>query len=143
MSPVLKSQYQSSPGSKLRIMRWPVDLKCALACCEGEVSQHPICPHCAQRRRCTHQPPTASHSTQPVPLGGTAGSTACISVIDPPHRLPSRKREYHAGNSSNEPSTTPAPAASNSVAPNEPVGTPIPCTPAVTAAFMSAGVSPT
>ena len=31
-------------------------------------------PHWAQRRRWNHQPPAASHSTQPVPLGGTHGS---------------------------------------------------------------------
>ena len=40
-----------------------------------------MCPHCAHRRRWTHQPPAASHSTQPVPLGGTEGSIPGISVI--------------------------------------------------------------
>src|SRR5712692_5389360 len=54
---------------------------CAVACCMGEVSQQPMCPHCAHRRRCTHQPPAASHSTQPSPLGGTEGSIPGISVI--------------------------------------------------------------
>src|ERR1039457_2083309 len=59
----------------------PVAAACALACCEGEVSQQPICPHWAHRRRCSHQPPAASHSAQPVPLGATVGSIPCISVI--------------------------------------------------------------
>src|ERR1700754_4819949 len=56
----------------------PVSRQWAEACRANESSQHPMCPHDAQRRRCTHQPPTASHSTQPVPLGGTAGSTAVL-----------------------------------------------------------------
>jgi ribosome-associated toxin RatA of RatAB toxin-antitoxin module len=38
-----------------------------------------MCPQAAQRRRCTHQPPAASHSMQPVPLGGTAGSTESLT----------------------------------------------------------------
>jgi hypothetical protein len=49
--------------------------------CDGEVSQPPMCPHCAHRRRCSHQPPFASHSTQPVPLGGTDGSIPGTMVI--------------------------------------------------------------
>src|SRR5216683_6811719 len=57
----------------------PVSAACAVACCMGEVSQQPMCPHCAHRRRCTHQPPAASHSTQPSPLGGTEGSIPAIS----------------------------------------------------------------
>src|SRR6516165_4190418 len=57
----------------------PVAEACAVACCMGEVSQQPMCPHCAHRRRCTHQPPAASHSTQPSPLGGTEGSIPAIS----------------------------------------------------------------
>src|ERR1700729_2891703 len=32
-----------------------------------------MCPHSAQRRKCSHQPPLAKHSTQPSPLGLTAG----------------------------------------------------------------------
>src|SRR5215472_15512688 len=40
-----------------------------------------MCPHSAHRRRCSHQPPAASHSAQPVPLGGTAGSTFSVIVI--------------------------------------------------------------
>jgi hypothetical protein len=59
-------------------MGCPVSRQCAVACRASESSQHPMCPHAAQRRRCTHQPPPASHSTQPVPLGGTAGSTAVL-----------------------------------------------------------------
>ena len=35
-------------------------------------------PHFAQRRRCTHQPPAASHSTHPAPLGGTVGSIGSV-----------------------------------------------------------------
>jgi hypothetical protein len=38
-------------------------------------------PQAAHRRKCTHQPPTASHSAQPVPLGGTDGSTAAVIAI--------------------------------------------------------------
>src|SRR3954470_12531594 len=43
-------------------------------------------PHCVQRRRWNHQPPVASHSTQPVPLGTAAGSIpeASCPVIDAP-----------------------------------------------------------
>jgi hypothetical protein len=61
---------QSSPGSKLRMTGWPGNCACTVACCAGELSQQPMCPHWAHRRRCSHQPPVASHSTQPVPLGG-------------------------------------------------------------------------
>src|SRR5450755_2390601 len=59
----------------------PDSAACALACCMGEVSQHPMCPHWAHRRRCTHQPPAASHSTHPLPLGGTDVSMPAISLI--------------------------------------------------------------
>src|SRR5260370_16694641 len=59
----------------------PAIFACADACCEGELSQHPTWPHCVHRRRWTHQPPLALHSTQPVPLGGTAGSMPGISLI--------------------------------------------------------------
>ena len=37
-------------------------------------SQQPTCPHSAQRRKCPHQPPLASHSTQPMPLGAAVTS---------------------------------------------------------------------
>src|ERR1700722_18847090 len=47
---------------------------CAVACLLIDWSQHPMWPHCAQRRRWSHQPPASRHSTQPVPLGGTSGS---------------------------------------------------------------------
>src|SRR5260370_24391265 len=57
----------------------PVAVACAVACCMGEVSQQPMCPHWAHRRRCTHQPPAASHSTQPSPLGGTEGLIPALS----------------------------------------------------------------
>lgn len=52
----------------------PLDWAWAVACWAGEVSQHPMWPHSAQRRRWSHQPDVASHSTQPVPLGGTETS---------------------------------------------------------------------
>src|SRR5215467_8302317 len=32
-----------------------------------------MCPHSAQRRRCSHQPPVARHSTHPSPLASDAG----------------------------------------------------------------------
>ena len=35
-----------------------------------------MCPHSAHRRRCSHQPFDARHSTQPVPLGFDFGSIA-------------------------------------------------------------------
>ncbi len=35
-----------------------------------------MCPHSAQRRRCSHHPFDAKHSTQPVPLGFAFGSKA-------------------------------------------------------------------
>src|SRR3954454_3302109 len=47
----------------------------------GEVSQQPMCPHRAQRRRWTHHPPAASHSWQPVPLGGASGSISSGAVM--------------------------------------------------------------
>ena len=77
-----KSQNQSSPGSKLCITGCPVASKCAVACWAGLLSQHPTWPHCAHRRRCTHQPPDASHSTQPGPDGATSGSMPAV-VITP------------------------------------------------------------
>src|ERR1700736_1446235 len=42
-----------------------------------------MCPHCAPRRRCSHPPapPPASHSTQPVPLGGDDGSIPLIPAM--------------------------------------------------------------
>src|SRR5580704_7960277 len=60
----------------------PVAAAWADACWAGEVSQHPMCPHWAHRRRCTHHPWAASHSTHPVPLGGTDGSIPAVSLID-------------------------------------------------------------
>jgi hypothetical protein len=49
------------------------------ACCLGELSQQPMCPHSAHLRRCNHHPPRAKHSTQPVPLGSTAGMIPSLS----------------------------------------------------------------
>jgi len=40
--PSAKSQNQSSRGSKLVITWWPVSCQCAVACCDGLVSQHPM-----------------------------------------------------------------------------------------------------
>jgi len=60
--------------------RVAVVCQCSVACCEGDVSQQPTCPHSAQRRRCTHQPPVASHSTQPVPLGGTVALMPAVTI---------------------------------------------------------------
>src|SRR5215467_7991853 len=63
-------------------MTWcPVAFAWLVACCDGELSQQPMCPHIAHRRRCSHQPPAASHSAQPVPLGGTAGSMPSVIVM--------------------------------------------------------------
>jgi hypothetical protein len=39
---VRKSQNQSSPGSKLRMIGWSVAAACARACCDGDVSQQPM-----------------------------------------------------------------------------------------------------
>src|SRR5271169_5748012 len=36
-------------------------------------------PHSAHRRRCNHHPPAPEHSTQPVPLGLTAGLIPSLS----------------------------------------------------------------
>src|SRR5271168_1879370 len=48
---------------------WPVVALCFDACWFGELSQQPMWPHSAHRRRCSHHPSVAKHSTQPVPLG--------------------------------------------------------------------------
>jgi hypothetical protein len=50
-----------------------------------------MCPHAAQRRKCTHQPPIASHSTHPAPLGGTKGSMAALMQAS----LPLHERDPH------------------------------------------------
>src|ERR1700722_7022090 len=70
------------------MMACPVSRQCADACRARESSQQPMCPHAAQRRRWTHQPPAASHSTQSVPLGGTEGSMAALMQVSLP--LPER-----------------------------------------------------
>ena len=38
-----------------------------------------MCPHSAHLRRCSHQPPPAKHSTQPVPLGLAVGLIPSLS----------------------------------------------------------------
>src|SRR5579864_6044107 len=38
-----------------------------------------MCPHSTHLRRCSHHPPTAEHSTQPVPLGLAAGFMPSLS----------------------------------------------------------------
>ena len=38
-----------------------------------------MCPHSTHLRRCSHHPPTAEHSTQPVPLGLAAGLMPSLS----------------------------------------------------------------
>src|SRR5262245_5563759 len=65
-------------------MGWPAVRQCSVACCDGGVSQHPTCPHSAHCRRCTHQPPVASHSTQPVPLGWTATLMPSVTISQLP-----------------------------------------------------------
>ena len=54
-------------------MGWPVLALCFEACWFGELSQQPICPHAAHLRRCSHHPPVAKQSTQPVPVGFAVG----------------------------------------------------------------------
>ena len=54
-------------------MGWPVLALCFEACWFGELSQQPIRPHSAHLRRCSHQPPVAKQSTQPVPVGFAVG----------------------------------------------------------------------
>src|SRR3954470_20723298 len=44
-------------------------------------------PQWAQRRRWNHQPPTASHSTQPVPDGGSSGWIASAAIRRSPRSL--------------------------------------------------------
>src|ERR1700722_8365 len=56
---------------------------CAVACLLIDWSQHPMWPHCAQRRRWSHHPPASRHSTQPVPLGGTSCSTEFVICAPP------------------------------------------------------------
>src|SRR5829696_3754247 len=49
-----------------------------------------MCPHWAHRRRWNHQPPAASHSTHPVPLGTADGSIPATALADIPHRPPEK-----------------------------------------------------
>ena len=59
--------------ARLVAMGWPVSAACRVACWLGELSQQPMCPRSAQRRRCNHHPSAARHSRQPVPLGVETG----------------------------------------------------------------------
>jgi hypothetical protein len=52
---------------------------CFEACWFGELSQQPICPHSAHLRRCSHHPPVARQSTQPVLDGFDAFSQITVS----------------------------------------------------------------
>src|SRR5674536_58692 len=60
----------------------PDVIACPNACCNGELSQQPMWPHCAQRHKWYHQPVPcpASHSTHPAPLGSASGSTPCTVI---------------------------------------------------------------
>src|SRR5579872_914433 len=72
----------------------PVAAACLDACWLGELSQQPICPHSAHRRRCSHQPlGEARHSTHPSPLGFEAGLIPRLSffISDFPFVSPLRK----------------------------------------------------
>src|SRR4051794_750822 len=56
-------------------------------------------PQAAQRRRCSHQPPVAMHSSQPSPLGGTDASMSPGSMVatsNPFYEIPVeiRDRDY-------------------------------------------------
>src|ERR1700683_2896468 len=70
----------------------PVAAACLDPCWLGELSQHPMCPHSAHRRRCSHQPPDSRHSTQPVPLGGTAESIEFVMFAPPALYLSTLRR---------------------------------------------------
>src|SRR4051812_38497081 len=52
-----------------------------------------MCPHWAHRRRWNHQPPSASHSTQPGPLGGTLGSIPVGALTRSVHQSNSSERK--------------------------------------------------
>src|SRR5439155_20488713 len=51
---------------------WCPELKCAVACRLGELSQQPTWPHDMHIRRCTHWPPMRRQSSQPSLLGRTS-----------------------------------------------------------------------
>src|SRR5664280_1314208 len=73
---------QEPPGLKVQVAGCPDVIACPDACCNGELSQQPMWPHCAQRHRWYHQPVPcpASHSTHPAPLGSASGSTPCTVI---------------------------------------------------------------
>ncbi|MGB8034756.1 MAG: hypothetical protein WCF03_13155 [Nitrososphaeraceae archaeon] len=65
-------------------MGWPVLALCFEACWFGELSQQPIRPHWAHLRRCSHHPPIAKQSTQPVPVGFAVGLIPSLKIHVPP-----------------------------------------------------------
>jgi hypothetical protein len=65
-------------------MGWPVLALCFEACWFGELSQHPIRPHWVHLRRCSHHPPVAKQSTQPVLVGFAAGLIPSLKLHGPP-----------------------------------------------------------
>src|SRR6516165_12421124 len=85
----------------------PVAAAWALACWDGEESQQPMCPHCAQRRKWNHQPPASSHSAQPVPLGGTVASIDSAVTCTP---------LFAFADNRTRPGGHPAPAAASGIA---------------------------
>jgi xanthosine utilization system XapX-like protein len=65
-------------------MGWPVLALCFEACWFGELSQHPIRPHWVHLRRCSHHPPVAKQSTQPVLVGLAVGLIPSLKLHVPP-----------------------------------------------------------
>ena len=68
-------------------MGWPVLALCFEACWFGELSQQPMCPHSAHRRRCSHHPSVAKQSTQPVLVGFAVGLIPSLKLHVPPVSL--------------------------------------------------------
>lgn len=121
---------------------WPTVRAWALACCEGDESQHPMWPHWAQRRRCSHHPGPSPlrHSRHPVPLGVAArlipemgrssmgSSIPIVPVLLRSSRLPTSgailAESLRPGNdrieATNGPDTTPTPVAKDLPGGNEP-----------------------
>jgi hypothetical protein len=69
----LERAYERTLSVQAVIMGWPVLALYFEACWFGELSQQPIRPHSAHLRRCSHHPPVAKQSTQPVPVGFAVG----------------------------------------------------------------------
>lgn len=57
---------------------------CFEACWFGELSQQPIRPHWVHLRRCSHHPPVARQSTQPVLVGFAVGLIPSLKLHIPP-----------------------------------------------------------